>query len=291
MSLRVRFMVLIAVLSLIAAVSLAAVSYQIYRSNALKEAKTRGEIVYSYMVSSRDYFANTQLPRIYESAGRAVFVPEIMSSFAVARGVFAAFQQKVPDFIFKQATKNPLVPSNKADAWELELIGLFHKNKELADQEGRMEKNGEAYYYFAKPIRVTDASCLECHGDPARAPEEQTDIYGTESGYHWEEDDTVSALIVYVPLGKALAEAKKMAALLFLIGAAGIALLMTLIWFFFSRYVIRPVSMLEQRATEISLGKNLGESIVTPAQDEFGSLGRAIDRLRISIEKLLQRCK
>lgn len=291
MSLRVRFMVLIAVLSLIAAVSLAAVSYQIFRSTALNEAKIRGELVYSYMVSSRDYFGNTQLPRIYESAGRDIFVPEIMSSFAVARGVFETFQKKVPDYIFKQATKNPLVDSNKADAWELALIELFHKNNNLVDQEGRIEKNGESYYYFAKPVRVTDASCLECHGDPASAPEEQTDIYGTESGYHWEEGDTVSTLIVYIPLRKALAEARKMATLLFLIGAAGIALLMAMIWLFFSRYVIRPVSMLEQRATEISLGKNLGESIVTPARDEFGSLGRAIDRLRISIEKMLQRCK
>ena len=55
--------------------------------------------------------------------------------------------------------------------------------------------------------------------------------------------------------------------------------------------IVKPVIMLEQRATEISLGKNLNESIVMPSQDEIGSLGRAIDRLRISIEKMLQRYK
>ncbi|MHB1348289.1 MAG: DUF3365 domain-containing protein [Desulfobulbus sp.] len=291
MSLRVRFMILIAVLSLIAVISLAAVSYQFNRSNALKEAKLKGEIVYNYMISSRDYFGKEQLPKIYETAGRDIFVPEIMSSFAVVRGTFETFNQKTPDYILKQATKNPLVPSNKADAQELELIGRFHKNQAMTDNEGLMVKNGQPYYYFATPIRVSDATCLECHGDPEQAPEEQTDIYGTESGYHWEEGDTVSALIVYIPLQKALASARKMAAILFLIGAAGIALLMSMIWFFFSRYVINPVSMLEQRATEISLGKNLGEGIVTPAQDEIGSLGRAIDRLRISIEKMLQRYK
>lgn len=291
MSLRIRFMALIAVLSLIAAVSLAVVSYQFNKRNALKEAKSRGILVYNSLISSRDYFGNTQLPKIYEAAGRDIFIPELMSSFAVIRGVFETFKEKNPDYIFKQATKNPLVPSNKADAQELELIRLFHENKKLIDQEGRMVKNGQTYYYFAKPVRLTDAACLECHGDPARAPEEQTDIYGTENGYHWQEGDTVSALIVYVPLRKALGEARKMAVNLFLIGSAGIALLMFLIWIFFSRYVVKPVNMLEQRATEISLGKNLGESIVTPTKDEIGSLGRAIDRLRISIEKMLQRCK
>lgn len=291
MSLRVRFMLLIAALSLIAAVSLAVVSYQFNKSNALKEAKFKGKLVYNYMVSSRDYFGKVQLPKIYEAAGRDIFVPEIMSSFAVTRGVFETFKEKTPDYIFKQATKNPLVPSNKADAQELELIALFHKNKDLADKDGQMEKNGQAYYYFAQPIRVTDATCLKCHGEAAQAPEEQRDIYGEENGYHWEEGDTVSAMIVYVPLQKALDEAKKTAAFLFLIGSAGVCVLMLLIWIFFSRYVVKPVIMLEQRATEISLGKNLGESIDTPAQDEIGSLGRAIDRLRISVDKMLQRYK
>jgi HAMP domain-containing protein len=291
MSLRIRFLVFIAVLSLIATVGMAVVSYQFNKSNALKEAKIRGELVYNYMISSRDYFGNTQLPKIYEAAGRDIFIPELMSSFAVTRGVFETFSGKVPDYIFKQATKNPLVPSNKADTQEIELIKLFHENKNLTSKEGRMEKNGRTYYYFAKPVRVSDPTCLECHGDPARAPEEQTEIYGTENGYHWQEDETVSAMIVYVPLQKALGEAKKMAAILFLIGSAGIGLLMFLIWIFFSRYVVSPVIMLERRATEISLGKNLGERIVTPTQDEIGSLSRAIDRLRISIEKMLRRSK
>ncbi|MHB8808808.1 MAG: Tll0287-like domain-containing protein [Desulfobulbaceae bacterium] len=291
MSLRVRFMLLIAILSLIAAIGLAVVSYQFNRNNALKEAKAKGELVYNYMVSSRDYFGKVQLPKIYEAAGRDIFVPELMSSFVVVRGVFETFKGKTPDYILKQATKNPLVPSNKADAQELELISLFHKNKDLADREGEVEKNGQTYYYFAQPVRVTDATCLECHGNPAQAPEEQRDIYGEENGYHWEEGDTVSALIVYVPLEKALGEARKMAAVLFFIGAAGIAALMLLIWVFFSRYVVKPVVLLEQRATEISLGKNLGERIDTPARDEIGSLARAIDRLRISVEKMMQRYK
>lgn len=291
MSLRVRFMSLIAILSLIGAICLAVASFQFIKSSTLKEAKDKGQLVYNYMRASRDFFGERQLPKIYEAAGRDIFVPEIMSSFAVVRGVFENFKKKNPDYIFKQATKNPLVPANKADAQELELIGKFHQNKDLGELEGEMEKDGQTYYYFAQPIRVTDATCLDCHGDPARAPEEQTDIYGTAGGYNWEEGDTVSALIVYIPIQKGLDEANKTAALFFLIGAGGLGAVMLLIWFFFSRYVVKPVIMLEQRATEISLGKNLGEGIVTPSQDEIGSLGRAIDRLRISVDKMLQRYK
>lgn len=291
MSIRIRFMALIAILSLIASVSLAVVSYKFNVNNALKEAKIKGELVYNYMSSSRDYFRTDQLPLIYSAAGRDIFIPELMSSFAVVRGVFETFAERSPDYVFKQATKNPLVPSNKADSQELELISFFHQNQDLLDKEGQMIKDGQTFYYFAQPIRVTDETCLECHGNPEDAPEEQLDIYGEESGYGWEVGDTVSALIIYVPIQKALDEAKKLAATLFMAGAGGIAILMLLIWIFFSRYIVKPVIMLEQRATEISLGKNLSESIITPSQDEIGSLGRAIDRLRISIEKMLQRYK
>ena len=86
-------------------------------------------------------------------------------------------------------------------------------------------------------------------------------------------------------------KAKKLAGTIFLFGTGGIIVLMFIIWVFFSRYVVKPVVMLEQRATEISLGKNMNESIVTPAQDEIGSLGRAVDRLRISVNKMLERYK
>ena len=291
MSIRVRFMALIAILSLIASIALAFGSYKFNEQNALKEAKIKGEIVYNYMTSSRDYFRMHQLPVIYAAVGREEFIPEIMSSFAVIRGVFEQFRESTTDYIFKQATKNPLVPSNKADAEELKLIAEFHKDQSVNEKEGRMIKNGTEYYYFAQPIRVTDETCLECHGDPLNAPEEQLDIYGEENGYNWELGDTVSALIVYVPIQKALDEAKKLSKMLFLIGTGGIVVLMLLIWIFFSMYVVKPIIMLEQRATEISLGKNLDKSINAPTQDEIGSLGRAIDRLRISVEKMLKRYK
>lgn len=284
-------MALIAILSLIASIGLAFGSYKFNEKNALKEAKLKGEIVYNYMSSSRDYFRKHQLPVIYSAVGREEFIPEIMSSFAVVRGVFEQFTELNSDYIFKQATKNPLVPTNKADAEELKLIAEFHKDQSVLEKEGRMVKNGEEYYYFSQPIRVTDETCLECHGDPADAPEEQIDIYGEENGYHWENGDTVSALIVYVPIQKALDEAKQLSMMLFLAGTGGIVLLMLLIWVFFSLYVVKPIIILEQRATEISLGKNLDKRIGIHSQDEIGSLARAIDRLRISVQKMLQRYK
>jgi len=49
--------------------------------------------------------------------------------------------------------------------------------------------------------------------------------------------------------------------------------------------------MLENQTTEISLGKNLEEKVEHGSNDEIGALSRAIDRMRISTMKLLERCK
>lgn len=283
-------MILMALLSLFASLALAYASYKFNIQNVLDEARTKGEIVFNYMRSSRNFFMNHQLPAVYESAGREEFIPVLMSSFAVVRGVFDSFTKTCPDYVFKQATKNPLVQENKADTRELAIIEHFQQNQQLKSSEGRITRNGEAYYYFAQPVQVTDEGCLECHGNPEDASDEQLDIYGEESGYHWKVGETVSALIVYIPIQKALDQAKELSAVLFLIGAAGIAVLMLIIWLFFRRYVVNPLVTLEQRATEISLGRNLDRSIETKGRDEIGSLGRAIDRLRISVDKLMKRC-
>ncbi|MEA2116428.1 MAG: methyl-accepting chemotaxis protein, partial [Thermodesulfobacteriota bacterium] len=171
------------------------------------------------------------------------------------------------------------------------IIKTFKKQPDKKEDDGRITKNGKAYYCFAKPIKVDAEKCLRCHGDPVNAPAEQKTIYGTEHGYNWKLGDIASAYIVYVPLQKAFDLAKKEAVKLVLIGAVIVALMMTLLWFFFNLYIIDPITMLEKRATEISLGKNLSETISTSSDDEIGSLARSVDRLRISVEKMLQRFK
>ena len=160
----------------------------------------------------------------------------------------------------------------------------------MKQSEGVIDKNGTSYFYYAEPIKV-GRNCLRCHGDPADAPKAVTDRYGTENGYHWKADTVAAAYVIYVPIQDALNKAKKAAVTLVSIGAGGILVLMLIIWFFFSQYVVKPISTLERRATEISLGKNLGRPIDISSKDEIGTLARAVDRLRISVDRMLKRFK
>lgn len=289
MSIRIRFIVVIGVLSLIASLALAYSSYTFSVKNAMADARTQGAIVFNMIDSSRMFFKKSQRPIVLELVDEDRFYPEIMSGFVMTRGLWEIFEKRFPGYKFKQATIDPLYPPNKADAEELKLIKMFETNKGTKNTEGIMSKNGKDFYYFARPITVA-GKCLRCHSDPDDAPKDQVAIYGTETGYNWEEGTVVSTSIVYVPLDKAMAEAKSTATNLFMMGSAGIVALMGVIWFFLSTGVVTPLAKLQQKTTQISLGKELDEPVVVANKDEIGDLARAIDRLRISTGKLLKRC-
>ncbi len=288
MSIRIRFIILIGILSLLATVGIGVASYKFSVDNALSEAKSKGHLVFDYMQASRFFFKNQQRPLIMEHVGRGEFIPELMSGFSLTRGVWDEFQKKNKDYLFKQATIDPLHPDNKADKFDMVIIDKFRKNKDMKRSEGVIDKNGVSFFYYAEPIKVK-SNCLRCHGDPADAPKAVTEKYGTKNGYHWKADTIAAAYVIYVPMQYALNKAKKAAMNLVAIGAAGILVMMFIIWVYFSQYVVKPISTLEKRATEISLGKNLGEPIGITSKDEIGSLARAVDRLRISVERMLKR--
>jgi HAMP domain-containing protein len=289
MSIRVRFIVIIGVLSLVAMVVLAYASYQLSVKNAMADARTQGAIVFNMIDSSRMYFKKSQRPVILELVEEDRFYPEIMSGFVMTRGLWEIFEKRFPGYKFKQATIDPLYPPNKADSEEIKLIKMFADNRDTKNKEGIMSKSDKQFYYFARPIGVGE-KCLRCHGSPDEAPKDQVEIYGTETGYDWHKGQIVSTSIVYVPLDKAMADAKAAATNLFAMGAAGIVVLMGVIWFFLSSGVVAPLAKLQKKTTQISLGKELDEDIGVSRKDEIGDLAKAIDRLRISTAKLLERC-
>ena len=123
MSIRIRFIVIIGVLSLVASVVLAFISYQFSVKDAMDDAKKQGAIVFNMIHSSRMYFKNNQRPIVAELVEEDRFYPEIMSGFVMTRGVWEIFEKSFPGYKFKQATLDPLYPPNKADVEE---IGRAH---------------------------------------------------------------------------------------------------------------------------------------------------------------------
>ncbi len=290
MGIRSKFITIIAVLSLLATLAIGYTSYMLSRQSAIAEAKSKGEIIFNYIQASSKFFSKFQYPLIMEQFDDPdIFLPELMSKFVVNRMEYEIFEETLDGYHFKQATIDPLWPDNKADAEEEQLITYFRDHPGDQLKEGVMDKNGNKFFYTAKPITINKEFCLTCHGDPADAPADQRDIYGVENGYNWVMNDTVGTSIVYISISKALANAKQSAIKIFSVGLGCLLVTIICIWIFLDRAVVAPIIQLSESAKDISIGKNLCDSIHTDTNDEIGGLANSIDRMRISVNKLLKR--
>ena len=286
MGIRPRIIVIMGIFSLIATLIIGAASYKITERNAIVEAKNKGQLLFHYILAYRQYFKSQQRALIMELVEEDRFYPELMSGFVVTRGIWDVFKEENKGYEFKQATLNPLYQPNKADSDEVRMIDTFRESPDLKMMEGVIDKNGEKLFYLAYPIKIDVKECLRCHGDPANAPRDQIEIYGTENGYHWQYGDTVSAYVIYVSIQDALASAKRMAGMLFLVGIGCFFLTLLAMALFLDRSVIQPIKYLSDRIEEISQGKNLQESFKHEADDEIGILARAIEHLRLSMIRM-----
>ncbi len=287
MGLRTRFGLIVGIIGLIALTTISAASYWFSVNNAKLEAERKVEIIANYQEATRKNFLKNQRPTIAPLIEEDRFYPAVMSGFAISRMIHEIFEKSQPGFAVKDACLNPLRLSNKADKDEEKIIDTF-KTTGVKIQSGMIDKDGKTFYFRAKPVPVKKP-CLSCHGDPVDASKDQVVEYGEEHGYNWTVGDINSAFIIYIPFDEVLAEAQANALKVFLVGMA----LMVVCFMIFSlaiyRYIVQPVVQLSSRAEEISLGKKLDESVSYDKADEIGALASSINRLRISIERMLKR--
>jgi methyl-accepting chemotaxis protein len=289
MGIRNRFLIMMGILSLLALIAMGWASYSFNKHAAIKEAENKGIIIHNYLASQRQFFGEDQNPLITELVEQDRFYPYLMSGFAASRRTFEYFNKKMPGFMIKYAATNPLLLSNKADTDEVKIISNFKANPSQKVSSDTITKNGISFYYHAIPLKVDNARCLTCHGDPEDAPKDQVEIYGTENGYHWKDGDIVASLVVYIPIAGAIADAKKTAFKLLGLGAGGLLLTMFVVSIFLEKGIVLPIMTLNDRTEEISLGKNLDQPVSINSNDEIATLARGIDRLRISVARMLKR--
>lgn len=288
MGIRKRFMITTGALALLTLVAVGLASYALSRGAALRDAKEKGRIIFSTMESIQGNFTGAQRPLLLQVVEKDRFYPELMSGAVITRMVWDLLDKSLPGYQFKQAAVDPRWPPNKADEHEAGIIQTFKKDTALKTQEGLVEKRGEPFYYFATR-RNAAKGCLQCHGEPATAPKDQVEIYGGERGYRWKEGDVAAAFVVYVPLGGALSEARSNALRLLAVAGLGLLLALAAVWLLLDRTVVRPIVDLSARTEGISLGRNLEEKVSVGSVGEIATLAQAVERLRISIAKILRR--
>ena len=303
LGIRAKFTFMLALLGALAMVGIGYGAYMFSVQNSMKEADTKARMMEAYVQAGRAYFMKDQRPLINALVERDRFYPELQSGFGITRRILDQInEESLYGFKFKQASLVPHHPPNKANLFEESIIKRFktEKKKELFGEIWLNAKGaavpagqGEPFYYRSKPIKMVGAGCLSCHKVPDTAPKDLIEIYGT-GGFddNFKVGDIFAAFMVYVPLAPAYAAARLQAAILFGGGASIMLLGLLSIYLFLDIRIVKPLMELSSRTQEVSVGRNLDKSLMSKKmKDEVEALARSIDRLRVSLVKMLKRRK
>jgi hypothetical protein len=127
------------------------------------------------------------------------FHPQSVPAFA-ATEIFGYLREKFPDYFYKEATLNPTNPRDHATDWESDVVNQFRGNPTQAEFINTRESPTGTALFLARPIKINNVSCLECHSTPDKAPAEMIKLYGGDNGFGWNLDDIIGAQIVSVPV-------------------------------------------------------------------------------------------
>ncbi len=236
------------------------------------------------------YYTNNNFLKQYQNQAdnqiefKAAFIPA-----NAVREIFDNFKKNnmFQEYDYKEATINPTNPSDRANIFEEKLIEKFSENKNLKLLSGYTNKSGMKYYYITRPLHIKEASCLQCHSTPDRAPKEMIDIYGDKNGFNWQLNELAAAQTIYIPADNIDLNVQHKMFLLMPIFAGIFAMLIFAINSLLQKSVINPITQLTKAAKKISLDNFTNTELcnfnylekLSKRTDESGQLAKAFQSM------------
>ncbi len=261
---------------------------RLLNNTAQAELTNKALMLMETMNSVRQYTIDEVRPELAERS-KTQFLKETVPSYS-AHQVFGILESnpEYQNFKYKEAVLNPTKDKDKADEFEAKLISTFQQSDSPPDIEGFRRKDGRKVYYIARPIKIEQEACLQCHSTPDRAPKSMIDLYGREGGFGWELGETVGTQTISVPAETVLKTARNSLQITLGIFAAVFATAILLVNFWLKRYVVRPINRMAATAEAVSTGDTKAE-FVKWSDDEVGNLTDSFNRMRMSLQMAMQR--
>jgi HAMP domain-containing protein len=184
---------------------------------------------------------------------------------------------------FRLTSHNVMNPGNAPDAFERAALQRIRQ----ARLKEYFELTPDGFRY-ARAL-YHKASCIACHGDAERAPNDVKVRYGTARGFGFKEGDVAGVISVRLPTPSFATAARSLVgggALVLIVGAFLIAML-------FVRFaIVAPIERLTHASHQISLARpaDLGVAgIGRRTHNEIHQLALAIDRLRRSVHLAMRK--
>jgi HAMP domain-containing protein len=262
----------------------------VLKQNAKEQIASQALTLMDTISSVRDYTVLYITPELQDKL-KTKFLPQTVAAFS-ATTVFEILRKKPEyhSFFYKEAALNPTNLRDKADSFETEIIERFLQKKELKNLSGFRSFPGNEVFYIARPLVVSQPSCLQCHSSPEVAPKTMIEQYGKDNGFGWHLNDIVAAQIVYVPASTIIQKAHQSSALIVGLVSLVFIIAISVINLFLNNQIIRPLKKITRVAEEVSTG-HLDVEFEQLSEDEIGHLAKAFKRMKFSLEMAIKKLK
>jgi HAMP domain-containing protein len=288
MQLLARFNLIFIAIFGVGAVLVIALAYVFLRNDAKEQVFEQAKLMMETTVAVRSYTTGQIEPLLTKFQKQStVFLPQTVPAYSATQ-VFGHIHQLNPDYSYKEATLNPTNLADRAADWEADVVNTFRNDPARTSLSGERDTPTGRSMFYAHPIKVTEAACLDCHGTPARAPRSLVHQYTSEHGFGWRLNEIVGAQIVSVPealpIEIADRELRRLIAYLVVLALLAMAVLDAVL----IATVIRPVAKLSRLTDQISQGKVDVEDIPVNGRDEISVLAASFNRMKRSLAKAIR---
>jgi protein-histidine pros-kinase len=264
----------------------ALLAWQTANEEARRQVLTEASLIMSSGTAVRGYTQKEIEPLLADQM-KTRFLPHSVPSFA-AQTVLRDLEKQFPDYAYKEAALNPTNQADRANTWEADVIQAFKRDPKLNDFVGIRDTPTGPFLTFARPFRIVDKACLDCHSTPATAPPTLVDRYGKANGFGWQVGDVIGAQIVSVPMSVALGRAHQsllgfLMALSVLFGVTLVVLNVLLHYF-----ILKPIQRITALASGVAAGKPDVPEFAARGRDEIASLGRSFNLMHRSVQNAIQ---
>jgi HAMP domain-containing protein len=286
MGLKAKFNLVILAAFVVGLVLTAAYSWRTANQEARDDVLQQAAIMIEAATAIRGY-TDTEIAPVLAQQSEARFLPQTIPFFAAATNM-RELAKKFPAYSYKEAALNPTNPADKAADWEAAIIDQFRQSATLTTLTTTRDTPEGPVLSIARPIRVSDKSCLVCHSTPQAAPQSMVDLYGSANGFGWALGSVQGAQIVSVPMRVALDRARET----FFIDVGGLAVIlaitMLLLNLLLHFVVIRPIRTMSALALDVSTGHTDAPEFPVKGHDEIASLAASFNRMRRSLASAIK---
>jgi len=286
MKLLVKFNLLFALVMVLGLAFSGAITRNLLQTNAQDEVLNNARLLMEQAIAVRTY-TSTQISGLLQTQLKYEFLPQSVPSFSAVE-VLKTLQTKYPDFAYKEATLNPTNPRDRAVEWEVDVVSEFRANAGLKESIGQRSTPTGPSLWIARPLRITNGACLECHSSVEAAPKTLVDRYGPNNGFGWNLNEVIGAQVISVPMALPLERAERsfrvfLAAQFAAFVVVGLVL-NVMIWL----VIVRPVTRLSSLADRVSQGDLEAAEFKSRSKDEIGTLAASFSRMRASVVQAMK---